>query len=78
VRGLLLEHPEGLTTGQIRDLLGPEQAGNRVSTVVTKMRLRGLLEATGERGFSVYKLVDRHGDGAEEHASDETAPDGDE
>jgi hypothetical protein len=58
VRSLLLQHPEGLTRGQIRDLLGPEATSNRVSTVVTKMRISGHLVATGEKGSSVYKLSD--------------------
>ena len=56
VRTLLLAHAEGLTTGQIRDLLGPEAASNRVSTVVTKMRISGHLVASGPKGSLVYKL----------------------
>jgi hypothetical protein len=56
VRALLLEHAKGLTTRQISDLLGPDNAVKHLSTVVTKMRIRGVLVATGERGSSVYKL----------------------
>jgi hypothetical protein len=56
VRSLLLSHPEGLTTGQIRQLLRPDPGARPVNTVVSKMRARGLLVATGERGSSVYKL----------------------
>ena len=58
VRALLLSHPTGLTTRQIRELLGPDDAAKLVSTVVTKMRIRGVLVATGDKGSSVYTLRD--------------------
>jgi hypothetical protein len=65
VRTLLLSHPEGLMTGRIRDLLGRQVPGNQVSTVVTKMRIRGVLVATGEKGSSVYKLGEGASKGGE-------------
>jgi hypothetical protein len=65
VHAVLVSHPEGLTTGQIRELLGPEDAAKHVSTVVTKMRIRGVLVAAGERGSSVYKLSEGSSKGGE-------------
>jgi hypothetical protein len=65
VRALLLSHPEGLSTRQMRELLGNEVPGNQVSTVVVKMRVRGILVATGEKGSSVYKLSAGSPKGAE-------------
>jgi hypothetical protein len=64
VRGLLREHPEGLTTGQIRELLGPLQPRDKISTIVAKMSGRGLLVASGKKGSSIYKLTETSGGAA--------------
>jgi hypothetical protein len=58
VRGVLAEHPEGLTTGQLRDLIGPSGESKKISTLVTKMRIAGSVVASGEKGASVYRLAD--------------------
>lgn len=60
VRALLVDHPEGLTTGQIRDLLGPNRPRD-ISTVVAKMAGRGLLIASGKKGAFSYKLAQLSG-----------------
>jgi hypothetical protein len=60
VRALLVDHPEGLTTGQIRDLLGPNRPRD-ISTVVAKMAGRGLLIASGKKGAFSYKLAQASG-----------------